>query len=143
VIDTGFTSDRRGGRAIVAGEHPDLETEGFQLLYRDFRFGTQRVSDRDEANRLIADGNEHRRGAGRRQYSGTLCQPVELDAVACQERLVAQRDLPTVDARLNASALDRLEVLRLRQLDTQFARVANNGLTERMLSISRVARLVA
>src|SRR6266536_433914 len=99
--------DRLGGGAIVSGQHPDLETESLQLLHRDLRFGAQRIGDRDEANRLIADSHEHPRSAGRSQRSGALTKPVQFDAVASQQRLVAEKDLAAVDARLNALALER------------------------------------
>lgn len=66
VLDACVVRDRLGRRRVVAGEHPGLEPEGFQLLHRNLR-GAQGVCDGDQAGRFMPNRNVHRRGAGARE----------------------------------------------------------------------------
>ena len=105
----------------------------FELLRPRSRLRPQRVGDGDQTGRLVADRDVHRRGAGARQCVGPLAQAIQFDAVVREQRAIAEQDLAAIDARLDALAGERLEVLRLRQLQPEFARAVDDGFAERVL----------
>ncbi len=93
-----LAGDRLGGGAVVAGQHPDVETQRLQLLDCLARLGLEGVGDGDQAGSLCRRAPRTSASRPRGQARSPARQEaVEVNAELLHQRTIADEQLAAVD----------------------------------------------
>ena len=122
-------------RTVVARQHHDFATERAQRIDRLLGFVTRAIAHADRAERALAVHHRHRRHRPRLNLFGHPLQSRIASEVRVrrEQRRPANASAHAVDHRLDALALHRDGILRLRNLDSARARRANHRTRNRMI----------
>ncbi len=123
LVDAELARHGLGGGAVVAGEHDDADALGMKVGDRLRRRLLDRIGDGDDAGRLAIDRRPARRWRRPRASRPRSASGVDGDALAGEEAGIADDAGDAVDAALGALAGRAVEIGRLGEVQTAFARL--------------------